>query len=290
MTTKTVIPIPPSYYSDESINLDDTSKYLNYLSSSGIETVMTTAGTSQFNLLTTDEVHLLNKTVCEEYDKNKIIGIPPLSSIETEKFIRVADDYVDSKTKFIIMYPERHYDNNTIRQYFNRIKRHTYLDIYVHTMGLRSGTGGYWEYESDLIRNLFYDGLIVGIKEEYANIQQAFDFVSMLPENLDVVVAGGSMRRHNFLKLAGANSLLGGIGNLFPKIELNYCETEDECSLILEKKLFDVFMRFGWHRALRIGISYLGLGCDYDRMPWPVRDIECKEIIAKCIEDIKSEK
>ena len=290
MITNTVIPIPPSYYKDESINLDDTLKYLKFLSSSGIETVMTTAGTSQFNLLTIDEIHSLNKTICMGYSKNKIIGIPPLSLRETKKFIKSANDYADSKTKYLILYPERHYDNNTIRQFFYQIKQDTDADFYVHTMALRSGTGGDWEYESGLLKDLFNESLVVGIKEEYSNIQHAFNFVSELPKEMDVVVAGGSMRRHNFLKIAGANSFLGGIGNLFPEIELDYCINEKEHSLILETKLFDVFMKFGWHKSLRIGISYLGLGCDYDRMPWSMRDDECKRDIANCIEDIKNEK
>jgi dihydrodipicolinate synthase/N-acetylneuraminate lyase len=290
MTTKTVIPIPPSYYEDESINVDDTLKYLNFLYSKGIQTVMTTAGTSQFNLLTVDEIHLLNRTICNGYGQNKIIGVPPLSLRETKKFIKVANDYIDSKTKYLIMYPERHYDNNTIKEFFFQLKQNTDADFYIHTMGLRSGTGGYWEYESGLIKDLFEGGLIVGIKEEYSNIQQAFGFVNELPEEMDIIVAGGSMRRHNFLKIAGANSFLGGVGNLFPEIELDYCNNGKEYSLVLEKKLFDIFMKFGWHRALRIGISYLGLGCDYDRMPWPMRDDECTQAIVNCIEDIKNEK
>lgn len=290
MTTKTVIPIPPSYYKDESINVDDTLKYLNFLSSSGIQTVMTTAGTSQFNLLTIDEIHSLNKTICVGYSKNKIIGIPPLSLRETKKFIKSANDYADSKTKYLILYPERHYDNNTIRQFFYQLKQDTDTDFYVHTMALRSGAGGNWEYESGLLKDLFNEGLVVGIKEEYSNIQHAFKFVDELPKGMDVIVAGGSMRRYNFLKIAGANSFLGGIGNLFPEIELDYCINEKEHSLLLEKKLFDVFMKFGWHKSLRIGISYLGLGCDYDRMPWSMRDDECKRDIANCIEDIKNEK
>lgn len=288
--TKTVIPIPPSYYKDESVNVDDTLRYLNFLNTSGIETVMTTAGTSQFNLLTIDEIHLLNRTVCSGYGQNKIIGVPPLSLRDTEKFIDVANGYKDTKTNYLILYPDRHYDNKTIMQFFYQLKKTTDVDFYLHSMGLRSGVGGYWEYESEFVKNLFECGLIVGIKEEYSDIKQAFGFVNGLPKDLDVIAAGGSMRRHNFLKIAGANSFLGGIGNLFPKIELEYCKKQNEHSLVLEKKLFDVFMKFGWHRALRMGLSYLGLGCDYDRMPWPIRDIVCEQLIVNCIEEIRNER
>ena len=49
------MPIPTSYKSDESICLEQTEKYLHYLSDNHVETVMTTAGTSQFNLLSNYE-------------------------------------------------------------------------------------------------------------------------------------------------------------------------------------------------------------------------------------------
>ena len=43
-------------------------------------------------------------------------------------------------------------------------------------------------------------------------------------------------------------------------------------------------------RGLRMGLSYLGLGCDYDRMPWPIRDIVCEQLIVNCIEEIRNER
>lgn len=295
METKTVIPIPPFYFENETLDVDSTCKYLKFLNSKGIQNVMTTAGTSQYNLLTVDEIHLLNKTVCSSYEHNKIIGIPPLSFRETVKFIEEANDYIDSKTKYLLLYPERYYNSDTIKKFCKQLKKVAKSDLYLHAMGMRAGTGGQWEYSSDLVKELFREGLIVGIKEEHSNLQQAFNFVKDLPKDLDVIVAGGSMRRHNFLKTAGANAFLGGIGNLFPEIELDYCgfystAQEKERSLMLERKFFDVFMKFGWHRALRIGISYLNLGCDYDRMPWPERDPRCEVAVINCIKDIENER
>ena len=68
-----VIAIPPSYDKSENLETDSTKSYLNYLKENGAECVMTTAGTSQFNLLSTEEVHALNKAV-SSFEGQKILG------------------------------------------------------------------------------------------------------------------------------------------------------------------------------------------------------------------------
>ena len=77
---RTVVGIPASYDSRENLEIDSTIKYLNYLDSQKVHTVMTTAGTSHFNLLDIEEIHTLNRTVVENFSNHKIIGVPALST------------------------------------------------------------------------------------------------------------------------------------------------------------------------------------------------------------------
>ena len=99
------------------------------------------------------------------------------------------------------------------------------------------------------------------------------------------------MRRHQFLKSAGANSFLSGIGNFFPEIEENYCKGKDIYKQIeLESMLFDVFNKHGWHVCLRIGLSYLGIYQAYDRMPWPKRNDAIVDDVNKVLSEIENEK
>ena len=49
-----VLPIPPSYHKDGTLDRTQTSKYVQWLEKSGVKCIMTTAGTSQFNLLKKD--------------------------------------------------------------------------------------------------------------------------------------------------------------------------------------------------------------------------------------------
>tara|TARA_R100000152_G_C6764867_1_gene189559 strand:- start:377 stop:1243 length:867 start_codon:yes stop_codon:yes gene_type:complete len=286
-----VIPIPPSYNKDESLCLKDTAKYLKFLEKYrcpkgwGTRTIMTTAGTSQFNLLDQNEIRSFNECV-SDFDGKVILGLPPLSLNQVIKFIK--NSRSNNFSNWMALYPDRYYDDESIIDYFKRIREHTNSPIYLHGMFARSGYGGHWNYTSDILNKLWEDKVICGIKEEHSELQKSYNVLQKLPFELDIIVAGGSMRRHQFLRSAGANSFLAGIGNLFPRIEERYVQgiSMDHC-LEQESKLFSVFGKHGWHRSLRIALSLLDLGCHYDRMPYPKRKKEVVDDIKKVLEQIK---
>lgn len=280
-----VIPIPPAYNKNETLDLKSVSKYVQYLKDHGATVLMTTAGTSQFNLLSHNEIRLLNNVVNEFPDK-KILGIPGSSLLNAINFIADSDNYY-----FMALYPDRFYDYETIMSYLARIREHTSYPLYLHAMFMRHGRGGQWDYESEIVSRLFENDIICGIKEEHSNLQQSYNFVRNLPKELDVIVAGGSMRRHQFLKSAGANAFLAGVGNFFPEIEEHYCKGVSASRQIeLESKLFDVFSRYGWHICLRIGLTCLGLYPEYDRMPWPKREEPIISEVKKVLLEIQNER
>ena len=171
--------------------------------------------------------------------------------------------------------------------YFSEIRNNTSSKIYIHGKTIRNATGGTWNYNSSVINDLFDDEVLIGIKEEHPNLLKSYDFVSELNKDIDVIVAGGSMRRYEYLRSAGANSFLSGVGNLFPKIEQSYIDGEKDCALEKEKKLFSVFMKNGWHKSLRIGLKYLNLTCYNDRKPWPETTKEELNQVSKVIEEIR---
>jgi len=297
MKYRTVVPIPPSYTKEGALDLKPIKEYTGFLYSRGISDVMTTAGTSQFDLLSLDEVHKLNKEVCTRFKKNVILGVPPLPLKGTTDFIKQSlYEYAGDKTSFMVLYPERHYDDDTIINFFSKVHEQTGCLLYIHAMWMRSGLGGFWDYTSKVINTLYDKGVIKGIKEEHFDLGKAFNFVRGLDKNMDVIVAGGSMRRHQYLRHAGANAFLSGIGSIFPKVETDYAQLLEHPSfnvvdkyLNLESKLFDVFMKHGWHRSLRYALSWEGLGCDHDREPWSPRNGEFKGDIIACLEEIKNE-
>ena len=299
MLTKTVVAIPPSYTKDGALEASTTKRYLNFLEKEKVSSVMTTAGTSQFNLLSVEEIHELNSIVAKTFLGNKILGIPALSTRHAVEFVQKAEsEYTSESTNFIILYPERYYAPDVIKDHVREIRRHTTNPLYVHGMVMRSGYGGQWNYNSEILCDLFEEGHVIGLKEEHPDLKKSYDLIKHLPSDMDVIVAGGSMRRHQFLRSAGANAFLSGIGNLFPEVELGYCNALNNFSSLqevdsfieLETKLFNVFMKNGWHQSLRIALCLLDMTCTYDRKPWPHREKKCIEQIGNIIKEILDEK
>ena len=284
-----VIPIPPSYDEDQRLCCEDTQKYISYLEEEGAPVVMTTAGTSQYNLLSEPEIIKLNLSL-SSFSRKKILGLPPLPPVRLAKFVDSQMSALGdlTNTSFMALYPDRFYDNQSVADYFSSVVDMVGNPIYIHSMFMRSGRGGQWNFTSDILNDLFERGLVVGIKEEYNDIMAAYNFILDLPKDMDIIVAGGSMRRHQFLKNAGAKYFLSGIGNLFPQIEKDYFNGKEEISLEKENEFFSVFNKHGWHRSLRIALSLMNLGCNYDRMPWPKRDAHVVEEIEKVLIKIGS--
>jgi dihydrodipicolinate synthase/N-acetylneuraminate lyase len=288
MLTRTVVGIPASFGVDGDLETNSTENYLKYLEDKGVYTVMTTEGTSTFNLLNENEIHKLNECVVSNFSGFKIIGVPNLSLRGVLDFVKKAEDYLDDKSNLMFLYPERFYSEKIIIDFFKEIRKQTSSNIYIHGKTIRNGTGGTWDYNSSVINELFEQNILKGIKEEHPNLLKSYDFVNQLRNEIDVIVAGGSMRRYEYLRSAGANSFLSGAGNLFPEIEQAYIDGYKDEALDAEKRLFAVFMKNGWHKSLRNGLKYLNLTCYNDRKPWPETSKEEMEEIGNVIEEIKT--
>jgi dihydrodipicolinate synthase/N-acetylneuraminate lyase len=293
-THSSVTPIPPDFDKNENLFLESTNTYVDFLIAEGVQTVMTTAGTSQFGLMSLDEIHSFNAVVAKSSASKKIIGMPPLSQVQAKEFARFAQKkYLNESCFLMALYPDRWYDNETIVSYFSEIGGECENPLYIHCMKMRAGKGGSWDFTGDSLRPLSDNGVVIGIKEEHSSLKDSYDFVSSLDSSLDVIVAGGSMRRHQFLRSAGANSFLSGLGNLFPKIEQQYMggANVDE-ALCLETMLFNVFMKNGWHKSLREALRQRELTCLFDRKPWPKvteeESEEIKNVLSKIEKEIKA--
>ena len=285
-----VVAIPPSYNQDESLELHSTANYLKYLEDNGATCVMTTAGTSQFNFLNLSEIHEFNRYVMENFSGQKILGIPALPSIYAESFAKEAAEYLDENSTLMALYPDRFYGENTIRGYIENVCDATERGIYLHTQKMRSGISGDWNYTANILNLAYQNGDLIGIKEEHPNLQESYNFIRGLNNGLDIIVAGGSMRRFQFLESAGANSFLSGMGNLFPSIENDFLDSDHEERIkILQKesKFFNVFMANGWHRSLRASLKIMNLTCLNNRDPWPEKCTDLDEKLANMIEGIK---
>lgn len=283
-----VYPICPSFNEDESLDLYSVSKYLDFLYSNGVKTVMTTAGTSQFNLLSVDEVRELNKKV-SYYDGNKILGLPSLSLIHLKEEIKHLNSLELDRTYLLVLFPERYYNDEQIYNFFKDICELSEYEILVHGNILRKGYGGSYEYSKPLLEKLKSIDGFIGMKEESSTLMHS---IKNIPSGLEIIVAGGSMRRFWSLEPHGATTYLSGVGSFNPtheesfyKYYFNNPEKAKEIMINLETPLFDTFMSIGWHASMRNALKEMGFIL-YDRKPFYQISNEEKQKIKTELEKI----
>jgi dihydrodipicolinate synthase/N-acetylneuraminate lyase len=261
--TRPVYPICPSF-KDGELELNSIKKYLSYLEQEGATRVLTTAGTSQFNLLSVKEVFYLNRAIVKYFTKEKILGLPIQSLKHTLKEIKALNNLKAKNTSILIIFPERYYSDAQIINYFKVICNASNYPVYVHGNPIRKGNGGVYEYSNELLSKLSKIDNFKGMKEEYSSIDLAMKCIQDL--DLDIIVAGGSMRRFWLLNSYGASSFLTGIGSFYPQYSEYFYDSIINNSLTsarsimekYEKQFFNVFMSIGWHVCMREGLKHKG--------------------------------
>ena len=282
-----VYPIPPSFKNEE-LEFDSTLKYLNYLDSKGAKTIMSTAGTSQYNLLSSEEIRSFNSTLCD-FPGKKILGIPPLSLTHVKQEITFYNEL--SNVYLLILFPERYYTNEQIVEYFREICSVSKHPILVHGNSLRKGYGGVYEYDITLLKKLSKIEGFIGMKEESSTLSFSMNNIQDL--NLEIIVAGGSMRRFWSLEPFGATTYLAGVGSFNPEIEERFYEFYKEekfkeAKSTLEKfetPLFNTFMKVGWHASMREALFQMNLMLE-NRKPFITLDQSKKDLINQALNKI----
>ena len=296
LITSPVFPIPPAFDNDDKLDIGAIDKYLAYLDKEGVEVIMTTAGTSQFNLLTIDEVLELNIT-CGRYRKQTILGVPMLSTKEACKFIETMNNLKFDNCSLLLLYPDRYYNDEVIIEHFNALADVSKYPCLIHGMFMRNATGGTYNFTADLINKIAAHDNIIGMKEETTDVGSAYNVCKDInTDDFAVIVAGGSMKRFLALHATGVQTFLSGIGNILPKIDIDFhkhlCNgNSGEAYKIVneyENIFFDVFMKYGWHQSLREALYLEGYYTENTRTPFPRATSKAIDDIQKIIKTVKN--
>ena len=255
-----VYPISPSF-KDEVLELNSTKKYLNFLSKEEAQIIMSTAGTSQYNLMSIEETREFNKELLS-FPGKKILGIPALSLFHLKKEIEYYNKL--ENIYLLILFPERYYNNKQILDFFKEVCSISNHPILVHGNSLRKGYGGVYEYDYSLLKELSQIEGFIGMKEESSTLGFASNNIQNL--NLEIIVAGGSMRRFWSLEPFGATTYLTGVGSFNPSLEETFYQLYKRGKLNEAKKiienfetpLFNTFMKVGWHASMRESLKLMG--------------------------------
>ena len=292
-----VFPICPFFNKYEELDVSAVVDYIKHLESCGVKAIMTTAGTSQFNLLSSEEIRLLNETCVNNFNETVILGVPPLSERHALEEVHYYNNKIIDRDNVYLMllYPDRYYDDKNVAGFFHRMAEVSpQLGVYFHGMFMRKGTGGTYNFDSSLISDIASHPNIYGMKEEIANLADAFSACLELNSDLDnfeIVVAGGSQRRFWHLHSAGATNFLSGIGSMFPLIDIDFYEaikqedysTAKDIMTNNEGTLFKSFMKLGWHKSMREALRIQGFNKGPDRRPFASATPEESKVIKETL-------
>lgn len=275
-----VIPLPTPFTADHSVDYDAMFSYVQFLVNNGIKNVMTTVGTSRFNLLTKDEVKKLNETVVKAA-KGKAITIVANPTVggtpEAVEFAKHSEAI--GADLFLAYYPERFYGDDNTYKFFKTLNDNSSIGILLHEMPMRNGFGGGTvQYSLDLLDRLLDLPNVVGVKEEALDHEYSNKVVARIKDRAVVIGAGGGMSRYLLRDhQLGAKAFLGGLGNFVPQLELEFFEAitsgnkqrAEQIVNEIELPYFGKVVPMGWHPSLKAALALKGLMPAYERPPMP---------------------
>lgn len=305
--TQPVFPIAPSFDDDDEQRLDyeGTKNYLKYLEQNNVHYIMTTAGTSQFNLLDPYEIYDWNLEIRKSFKDTCILGLPALNTKETIKFIEYYEKELSEeekqKTALMLLFPERFYAKDEVYGYVSKCCASTDLKIFLHCQWMRNGLGkGYVDLDAATIYQLFVDNdNFVGIKEENQTLEAAIRFCKQLTQygtkignrTLNVCVAGGDQNRFWQLSPYGATSFLAGIGSFYPKVDIKFYNkfVEKDYSYVAHSlnrvySVHKMLSTYGWHYSMRSILNKMGF-IKNNREPFPEFESGTSEYLFKRVKE-----
>lgn len=264
-----VVPLPTPFKENEEVDYESLKNYVKFLVDSGIKNIMTTVGTSRFNLLSNEEIKEVNKIVATEC-KGKAISIVANPSHGS---LKDALEYANHAQEvgadvFLAYFPDRHYGDEMVFDFFKTISENINIDILIHEMPLRNGLGGgQAHYSLDLLDRLFQLKNVIGLKEESLDLNYSPKIVKKYAHEKAIIGAGGGMSRYLRDYWLGADTYLAGIANFVPQVELEFFELmqekkfEEAFKIVHDVELpyFDTVVPMGWHISLKEALALKGL-------------------------------
>ena len=274
-----VYPIPPAFNEDYSVNYKGVAEYVKFLNSYNVRTIMVTAGTSRFNLLSNEEIKKLNETVVESNNGKAItiVANPMIGS--TANAIEFAQHAQHIGADAILLYhPERYYNDDRVYAYVETVASHTDAGVLIHGIPMRSAYAGITpttQYSTSLCQQLSSINNVIGMKEEGGNDTHRYKLATRLHNKMTLIVSGASMRMFLGCVLFGIDAYLVGVGSFAPEVEESFYRAVQEGDykkslefvLQYEDPFFEVAFPMGWHIAMKGAMQLLGIMPAIERPP-----------------------
>lgn len=290
-----VFPIPTPFTADgRAVDHDALAHYVDFLAGAGVPALMSTVGTSRFNLLSDDEIKAVNATIAKAV-KGRCICIlaGPLSgSLPVNVAFAKHAESVGGDA-YIAFFPERFYGEGPVFDFFKALSDAVSIGVMIHEMPMRSGYGGQQQYSLDLLDRLTDLPAVVGMKEECLDGGYAYLLHRRLNGKCGIIGAGS---KRLFLRdfQAGAKAYLVGLGNFFPRVAIDFhaaltsgdVKRAHAIVRAYEDPYFDLAVTLGWHIALKETMHFMKLMPRYERAPLPTLTEAQSAKLRACVEKL----
>ncbi|HEX9879001.1 MAG TPA: dihydrodipicolinate synthase family protein [Candidatus Binatia bacterium] len=287
-----IYPIPVAFKEDFSLDCDGVARYVEFLNSHNVRSVMVTAGTSRLNLLTEDEVRRLNEVVVEANGGRAVsIAANPMTGGvgKAVEFAKHAEAI--GADAILLYYPERYYNDGRVFDYFRQVASSVKIGVLLHGIPMRNAHAGEAptkQYSVSLCERLAALDNMVGMKEESGDEGHRYKLATHLRGKMSLIVAGASMRMFLGCVLLGVESYLVGVGSFKPEIEEQFYQAVRDGRYAralgfvteFEEPFFDVAFPMGWHIAMKGAMELLGLMSSVERPPLGPPDAEQRKALA----------
>lgn len=274
-----VYPICPAFKKDLSVDSQSVAHYVEFLNAAGVRTLMLTAGTSRFNLLSNEEIAQLNRTVVDANQGRAItIAANPMtgSTSNAIEFARHAEEI--GADSVLLYYPERYYGDDHVFDYFKSVAASTKLGVMIHAVPMRNAYTGITlnsQFSVQLCERLAKLGNVIGMKEESGSEAHRYHLAVKMKDRMSLIVAGAAMRMFLSCVLFGVDAYLVGVGSFVPEVEEKFYQavldkdftTALEMVNQYETPFFEVAFPMGWHIAMKGAMNLLGLMPETERLP-----------------------
>lgn len=293
--------ITPFKNNGKDIDYDSLENYIQYMYDNGAKIFYAMAFNTRYLLMNEDEIYKVNECVIKkvksfEDDETIIIVGDPLDC-STETSIKFAQHAKDKGADMIsLIYRAYLFFDDHVFNHYNTIANAVDIPILVHEMpfmkGIPKHQNGNWSI--DLLDRLANIPNVIAVKEDAKMDDYTKDIVDKISDRVAIVVSGNGLQQWSKVS-EKCQAWLSGIGNLFPKVEIDYYKyhlnnQEDKCNEIIEnieKPFFFVKDNYSWHLGIKSAMEHLNIMSKQERMPYQELDEEKHKHVGEIVGQIK---
>jgi len=285
----------------ENIDYKSLSTYIEYLYKGGARIFYAMAFNTRYLLMNNREIMDINQFIIKKVkslDETNIVIVGDPLNCSTKTSIEFAKHARDNGADVISLIYRAYlfFDEHVYNHYKTVADAVPDIGILVHEMpfmkGIPQHQDGTWSL--DLIDKLANIPSVVAMKEDAKQDDYTRKVVDLISDRVAIVVSGNGLQQWSKVSDKCA-AWLTGIGNLWPKTELEFYEAHLQgdtktCNRIIEnieKPFFWVKDNLSWHLGIKSALKTLGIMERHERMPYQPLNDEQHEKVKEIVEGIE---